>query len=423
MDSFEYIELVLHNLEIYVASILLGVFFYFIIFKKKIFGLLDPLFYFLVFSAIGFSTVLFLFLTRKIIIGQFVSYIFTQSAFFFGIITVHPNYRRSIYRVNFHNSPLTHQTLLYVFLIVFFAKLIVFGQTGIPLFESDRLRYLFNGGFLSTISIRVYNALNIFLIALLAVEMNIKSRKIHLLYLTIILVLTILDGSKSAFIGNLLIFSLVTFYYHRDGRTLNVLGNLILANPKLILGVTIFFTLIAMLFSTSNPIYLLIYRLGISGDSFYMTLPNNVLNNVVKADINPLIELIKGPLSWVNLYNGDLKPLGFKVMEYHTKVDGILKGPIIRHNTFGVLLFGTFLGGVYSYMIGFLIGRTRKMIFLKNYSHPVSLAIRVSLFFIVMSIASDYYNFLNSFIDFIFILIPLIVGIKIFGRRHDEFKI
>ena len=136
MNSPEFTLLLFQEWDIMLIAVLIVMFFYFILFRKYILSIFDPLLFNLFFSTIGASTMLFLYIIGKIEWKYFLFYLLTQTAFFIGFIFFRPISIKTKY--NKENKTYNMLAIKYFYLIssvlLFLFQLFIYVFKGIPLF-------------------------------------------------------------------------------------------------------------------------------------------------------------------------------------------------------------------------------------------------------------------------------------------------
>ena len=422
MGNYDFVLLIYSNAFLAIISILFSFLLYFVMFKKDVYSIFDPLTFFLFFSSIGFATVLFLVLIEKIEEYETFHYFTTQFFFIFGVKIINKKGRISEKKISNSEYNFGDKILQTFLVILIFSKLFIFYFEGFTILSESRLSYLFSDNIFVKISNRIYSTLITPTIILIFIYLSIKIKKKHIFYLLILVIITILEGAKSAILNFIMLGFLVSMAMQFNYQK-NHLYNYIIKRDIKIFIFTVLLTSLAILLTSSNPFITLFHRISVGGDSFFMTYPNNVLSEIIPpGDKNIFLQLFKGPLNNLNIINTDLKPLGFKIMEYHTGAIGIQKGPIIRHNIMGYAYMNIFQSSIYSLLVGLLLGVSRAKIFKLTSEKPISICLYILLFVLTLRLPSDFYRFFNSILDFLIILVPLTAMIEIIYRRKNALK-
>lgn len=163
-----------------------------------------------------------------------------------------------------------------------------------------------------------------------------------------------------------------------------------------------------------NPFFFLLYRIFISGDSYFMTFPYGTIEHFVDRS-GWFVNLFASPLSLLGIISTESVPypLGFQIMEYHNKVQ-LFKGPNPRHNILGYVYIGYYGAIFFSFIIGFLCSFVRNKLYYLLPSGPLGLIIYGSLLSSAMMAEGDFYYFLahlmNVFVCLLFIFCAYVLS-------------
>ncbi len=419
MSSSEYILIAYNNPFLMISCMLLSFGIYYCLFRRYFLSIFDPLIYSLFFSSIGFSTVVFMYLNANINTYYFLVYIFTQFAFFAGILLFKPiKFYTNTHQVSFFNNTSSMLVIKYFYLlfslILIFFQILIYAYKGIPILLESRLNVI-GDDLLFKIFNRLKDSIYIPIVLLTYYFVFSSKYKKNKLYSKIVLVFfiisSILNGAKAAFISLLLIYFVFALYMTKNNEYIH-LCKLKKYTLRLFLF-AIIGAIIVVNFSgdSKDSISFIIYRILISGDAYFMSLPNNVIENFVSTQ-NWFTNLFASPLYMAGLIDESQipKPLGFLIMEYHHGIN-LFKGPNPRHNIFGYVYIGYIGGLFFSFIIGMTLGFVRNYIYKISPNGPIGLIIYGSLFFAVLKLESDFHSALASLINIVPLFITLFIAI------------
>ena len=380
MNALEFYTLLSRNFNFFLIFLLLSLFLYFILFRKYIYSIFDPLIMNIIFSAVGTCVVTFLYATKMINTLYFYSYFTTQTAYIVGFLCLKPIKFKALTRSNPHCISMSIRlentlTIIYVLssLIYINSQLSVYFYSGIPLFMTSRLDTFVGSGGFGVIG-RVIFAISKVSIYLLFYRLFYKQgrhifAKIYdIIFLLLILIFSFLSGSKSTFLGIIFIFFYLNIYILKIGSDLDIVKQRKTRRIQFILFVCSFIaTLLVIWIQASgnqntgletSPISKLAIRIVSSGDTFFYSYPNNVLEEI--PDDKPVLALFGEILSALRIISYEDIPmsLGRQLHIYHYSSIYTV-GPQAQHNVFGLNYFG-FIGAiVFSYCIGCLMSFIR----------------------------------------------------------------
>lgn len=424
MRTGEYFFLIFSNFEFFAISAILSLIVYYAIFKRYIFSLLDPLLLSVFFSYLGFTTVIFLYLTENITLFWLSSYLFTQMAFFLGFVIIKPlrlDFNIKLSEISSLQKRLSKWLFIISGLITISSTLLIYINKGIPIFAPSRLNIIGDDTVfkiinrISKIVFPVYMFLTIYFVSFY--KKSSKSiRFFAVLSLLVILSISILSGSRSKIMAVGFSFFIYSIYSTRWGDSFLF---------KKIKKFSLKFLIIALVIAiisfhigeNSNPFYFLIFRLASSGDAYFMGYPNSVLEIIPKE--NWFIALFASPLNMVGLINDTRmpEPIGFQLMEYYNKAK-LFRGPNARHNVLGYVYFGYFWSIFFSFSIGLLLSYVRNKVYFKLPKNIFGSITYYLLLTCVIYLETDFYMGLASLIDIVFIFIPLYIITKIIDQVY-----
>ena len=413
MNSFEYFNLVFENSFLYLVSVVIVFFVYYILFRKYYISILDPLTYTFFFSSMAITVPVFLFLMDEINTRIFLSFLITQLSFFIGFRVFSPIVVKTLTnkkkQINKGNEIIFAKWFFIIIgLTTISLQLFSYKLFGIPLFSESRLAIYGESGGINNllkriieIALQCYIFLTIFFIYYK--NKNFVFKIYTNVSVLILIIFSFLSGSKGAFISFGLAFFIYALYAIRWGDT-----TIINKIKKFTLRfgiVAVFLAFMVILFSenSSNPFSFILLRIAQSGDVYYMAYPNEVIDRIPSS--NWFISLFASPLSLLGIIPRSEVPypMGFSLMEYHNS--GVeFKGPNARMNVFSYVYFGIIYSPIYCFIIGVVLSFFRNRLF---YLLPANI-FGCILYFIFLSAAlkieTDFHSSLADFINIVVIL-------------------
>ena len=415
MNSSELVDLVFIEYLEYILSLLIGLFVYFSVYKKYFISIFDPLTIAGVFSMFGFVIVIFLKFTGNISNYYFMVYLVTQFAFFFGFRLVPPVSVNKLKSGNFKYVSNYEIQFAFIFFVLssltyFVLQVLVFSK-GIPIFAESRLNVT-SGDFSIKVIQRILAIIYPMVLMLTFYFMFFARgwrKKYARMISLIVFVNAVLLGSKSALLSLVSIFFVFAlFSLKSDGiQPMEILSK---HTKKIFAASLIVAVAVVLLSGDSNyAFYFIAYRLLSSGDIYFMTYPNGVIENFV-SNKDWYISLFSSPLSMLGLVDKDTMsvPLGFDVMRYHAGWE-IFKGPNARHNVLGYVYIG-FPGAILlSFIFGFVSSYVRNKAILKIGSGPISLALYGALLSTCLDFETDFFLAMAGLYNLV--VLAIVVGL------------
>lgn len=407
MESSEFVLLVWDNVWQFSAILIFSFLFYYVLLKPYFTSVFDPLIFGFVFSAIGFATNVFLVIQNLIDQKFAILYFGSQLLFFLGFYLFKPI---KVTSQKFYKDAFSSFRTMKIFYFlsatfVIFGQLAIYAFKGIPLFAESRLNVVGDSG-LFTLILRIVDTFSAPVLILtyyfiFSNQSKFVLRLLSKLILFCFILFAVLNGSKSSIIAFAVSFFVYSLYAMKEG----------ILTPYLFMKkysftlfvVSVFGALIVILLSESdaNAFAFLMYRILISGDAYYMSFPNDVLDNFISQE-NWFVNLFASPLSMCKLISESQvpEPLGFLLMKYHYKAD-LFKGPNPRMAIFGYVYIGYYGTFIYAFLIGGVLSFIRNKLYYLLSPGPLGLVIYVSLLYPVVKIEADFHNALAGFINFI----------------------
>lgn len=416
MNNYEFLNLIINAPFVYILTLFFSLLLYYFIYRKSTFSIIDPFFLGQVFSAIGFGTMIFLYLQNSITLPLFFQYVLSQFAFILGFFTLKRfvKTQEPIFSINQIQSKFF---LYFFFWLIFFLQLYVYAIKGIPLFMDSRLELYQNGGgfgVLSRILDVSYPAYYFCFFILWFYHRN--TQKTFLISFLIVLLFLLLSGSKSSFLMPLNVFFLFCIFINNTKFLFEIVKRNIKKIIPVILGLVL---MIIYLQSTKGESDIsALFRLGLrfifAGDIYWYAYPNETYK-IVDAT-NPIRAIF---LDFIGLFRlADWSHIsgiiGIDLYQYHHPTD-ILIGPNSRHNVFGLVYFG--FGGsiIFSLFLGIITSLFR-FLYLKISNRNIFSGIFYSCFYLgAVSFEIDPmlgFTHLNNILFFLPFL--LLIGLILF---------
>ena len=415
MKTFEYFVLVINNWFTYLISILIVFFVYYNFFKKYFISILDPFTNMLFFSAVAITVPVFLFMINEIPLNLFLSLFFTQLLFLIGLRVFSPikieNYNNI--QVEKKNDGQEVRFIKWLFIIIgtinIFMQLLSYKMFGIPLFaEKSRLAIYGESGGVNNIIKRVLDVTYQSHIFLTIYFVNYSAKNFMFNFYTklsvlLILVFSIFSGSKGTFLTFGLAFFVYALYSIRWGNTFLFykIKKFVFKFGLIVFCIAILVILISE--ETDNPFLFLLYRIGQSGDVFYMAYPNAVIDKIPST--NWFVGLFASPLSMFGIIprSSIPEPMGFFLMQYHDpSVE--FKGPNARINIFSYVYLSIFYSPFFCFFIGMIVSFFRNKLFSLLPANIFGCILYFLFLNAALRLESDFHSALADFINIIVIL-------------------
>lgn len=353
MTTFEFSLLVLQHVEAYLAIWIALFCFYRMLFRKVVTSLLDPLYFFVIFTnSICTANVLFLAVLDEIKLYYTLTYLFSESALILGVLLFarpqpvlppqNPT-QEFITRLKFG--------MLLTIIIATAANLMVYASNGIPLFLESRNDANAGGVGLFLRLAQVSTGLFVFFYYVKKKITSEPNSKLERIYFVTSIILGGLSGFKAFFL--LYVF----VYFFANGKTIAMSFK-----KKALLGIggTIVMLIMFSLILSTTEIGLifpaLLTRLLASGDIYYMAFVNDTIEQLPTQDF--FFQMTGSLLASFRLVGWDAAPLnyGYVINEVVNKND-LLLGPTFRYNVMWLLLTQSpVMTTILSFVVGSVIG-------------------------------------------------------------------
>lgn len=372
MNNYEFYDIALNNISLFISLLFFSVFIHYIIFRSLVKSILDPYFLAVISSVFCLTVVYLLYFTSNISFYLFMSYNLTQLGFILGIFTfkhkIPINKKKNLITEKSNNNSLV---AFYFFSAVYIiSQCLIYKLKGIPLFMESRLETFSSGGGAGVLG-RISDVSSIFSLYTFFLVIKIDKFRISeipkYLILFLILITFFLSGSKSTFLIVFSVFWCYIIFTQIKGGDYLVYLQLMKKNIKWI----ILFSIVISSFiiyvqsnpnnasdNTLNPFLALCLRFVHSGDIFWYAYPDNVYlkipsNQWIAALLHDTFGFLRIQ-DWSNLPEA----IGITLKDIHHPSD-VLQGPNARHNVFGLIYYGFFGSIFFSYSLGVFLSFVR----------------------------------------------------------------
>ncbi|WP_406682294.1 O-antigen polymerase [Escherichia coli] len=419
MAKYDFFLLYTQNIEAAIFFLLISLLSVWLIMRKHVYSIYDPMFFFLILAASGYSVVYFLYYLGMLSSYYFFMFLLTQWVFFVGWKLNRP-IRVTEYKKDFKIDGAF--SVFYYLTSLFFviSQLVVYRYKGIPLFAESRLEF-FSGGdgfgiFNRIIIVTSTISLSIALFRIIYLRRRLGQKFYDLFFVLFYLAVQVLSGSKSGLLVIAFIYGLTTLYAqrfnlsrHNEKRIKKYIFLLVVLAIPIAL-ITIYIQSMAV-YGTVDISFLLIglmMRFVNTGDIFFMAWPNDFLNGVLSSE-HGFLSLFKDFLGALRLIPQDELPvhMGLVIFDSMYNTD-VMSGPNARHNVFGLFYFGAIGGTIYSFILGWLVGFLRNKVYYISGNGVFGLAIYVSLAYYATFIEQDFSGMAMMYYFSFSILFPVL---------------
>lgn len=418
MSAEEFFGMVLvPNMGTYFIILFLTILLYVFIYRKYYLSIIDPMIMPVIYSLFGFSVVFLLFFTDNMSNKLFLSYIYTQLAFWIGLYFGNKNRTNIRFPFFLKNELALMKCIFFVSLMIYIGTtLLGYLILGVPILFQSRLDVAANAKGGMGILTR-FASLNIVCLytSFFFYFSKSKDKVIKILqYISIIsfCIFSILGGSKSGF----LLLALIYFCFviiNRDQYSF-LYDNLQKKQYSFMLYGFVAAIIVIILttgYGASDSFGMLLYRLVGSGDVYWMAYPNNMISDIPYR--NPFVVLFQSFLGFFRLLSHDNfpEPIGYKLSSFFYEKTA-LTGANARHNIFGYVYFGAFGCIIFSFVIGFLIGKVRSIFVYRRTDSKILRLVIVLLYINVFSLETDptlYFSYLTDLL----IILPIVLFLSL----------
>ncbi|MFC4233115.1 O-antigen polymerase [Parasediminibacterium paludis] len=397
---------------------------FFLLYKKFIFSIFDPLFFFLITQA--FSVELSILTLNSL---YFLHIIFCELFFFLGFIVLAPSKRKFKHIEIGHLLKVTSSSLEYlnVFLnisliIIIISNIYLFSQSGIILLAKDpsesKVTTFSEGGGLGVV--RRINWGVLYFSGLISVFLYLKTNKTsYLIKFLIIIFVSSLSGSKGALLFYIQALPFFAILY-KGKSVFNKIKKLIYVLIPVSCALVLY-----ILFTISKDVdatfFALGYRFLYFGDAILFYYDQYSLKHFTSYSmLNFLWDELSSPLALFRLTNYEI-PLGYKLVMFRENINTIpVFGPNVPFYVKGHIYFGYFGALLYSFSLGIIVGYLRRYFYLLLMRLKESVTSIFAFVFIIFinlllfGIAQDSTLFFGTLFDTIIFSIPILVLTYIF---------
>lgn len=418
MDKAAFAELYSSHLDIGLPITIISILVVYLILRKQIYSLFDPMNFLIIAGGSGYSVVFFLYFLGYISDYYFLSFLATQIAFFIGVIS---NRKNSLKRIRQENkTPLPYYsgliTVIYPTSILLFisCQLIVYYTSGIPLLMASRLEIFSGGGGFGMVN-RVIQVTQLITIAvafyrLLFINKGILYKITDFTVIIFCILVAVLSGSKSAVLFIIFSLSYVAIFAHRFAVSAYVFKRINRISFILFMF-GLFGGLLTIVYQTGNSdlntaVSVLAMRFINTGDIYYMSYPYGQIENMDAG--NFFLALFKDFFGAFRIVSWDKLPvnLGLQVFWSHYNTD-MVSGPNPRHNVFGLFYLGPILSVFYSFAIGYTLSYIRNKILMNVKPDFLGLIFYVLLASNTIYMEQDMTYAIGQLISIMMVYLPL----------------
>jgi len=404
MSYENFFFLFINNFWFNLCVVFATIIFYLLIFKKNIYSIFDPLFFYIFFSSAGKSVVFILFLSGYITSYYLYQFLLTEVFFILGFLVFKPISFKKMHNANiFFSLRITKRIKILYFIsgvLYILSNLVIYILKGIPLFMTSRLNAT-TGGYGFALSISVTTGIIVLSILCYKLLLKFRYRLFDYVMFFLFLVFSILSGSKAVFLGIIFILFYVVYFLSVKMSYPQIIKkfNRISAKFAILASIT---SIVILFMKHLNPFLTIGWRILMGGDAFMMSYVNNN------------IEMIKGnfltlslPFRIVDILNLHyVKPIGEQLTNiiYGTDINA---GPNALYNILGYVSFGYWGSLIFSFFIGILVGFLRNKLIKLLKLNLESLIIFVLILYPALSLPADFnfglFQYISELIVFIII--------------------
>lgn len=385
MSNYNAYHILLSNTSIFYFFLIFSILVIFLLYRKKYFTILDPLFIGLISSMFSIPVFLTLYINGYIANDDFISFICSELFLFLGLALSFRINLKQFFTNNYINNYLVEFNVKknsLIFFYTFFSiyiltQFIVYRVSGVPLFNKSRLDDFSGGsgyGFFSrVIEITIFFSLFFYFLFVFTRRFNLLKFFIPTFFFIVICFNLFLTGSKSAFLIIFQILLVASIVIKSNGINNNVFKKVFkyktLFLVLMILGIVFLFYIIDKISSVSNRTFFesLILRFIHFGDIYWYAYPNKAY--LTTRGGNWFMAIFTDTLGFLKLIPWHKMPthIGYKLYQiFHPSLN--IQGANARFNVFGVVYFGHIGLVIYSFIIGVVLGSLRRLIFTKTNS-------------------------------------------------------
>lgn len=400
----------------------------FLIYRKRIFSVFDPLLYYLITQAFSIE----LGIIQITDIGYLASFLFCQLFFAVGFNYFSKNINKnniiddSGLSLNGTEYKFWVYFTVFGFLVVVIANLYLFYVQGIILFSDDptvgKVSAFEGGGGIGAVRRINWGLLN--MVNLSAVFIYVKTRnKLFLFILVVLVLISISGGSKSSLIVYVVLLAFLGQF--KSIHQTKIFGSINKFKiPFIIFGLGLsIFIIGANTTSFGDSVLGLGIRFLYFGDIIFYYYNADAVAHFQQLGFFDFLNYELNPFFGILRITPYLSPLSFDMVNYsfsHGEVLDVVTGPNLPYYVKGHIFFGKFGALIYSFLVGLLIAFIRNSLFKKHYSHTMYILL-IYLNLNIFSFAQDSALTLSILFDtFIFSLIPIFLSLMLIYSPKTE---
>jgi oligosaccharide repeat unit polymerase len=391
----------------------------FLIYKKQIFSIFDPLVFYILTQA--FSIELGILEIKDS--GYLSNFLLCQIFFALGFFIIAKNTRRfnmiDDSKLTFSSKELKFWIYFTVFgfILVLIANTYLISTQGVILFLDDpttsKVAAFEGGGGIGAVRRINWGLLN--LLNLLVVFIYIKTKKSSFLLMLLVLVLiTVSGGAKSSLLVYVIILAFLGQFKSIKGTDIFKKLDKIKI-PIILTGLALSVFIIG---ANTNGLSESVIGLGVRflyfGDILFYYYNDDAVRHFQHLGFLDFLNYELNPVLGILRITPYLPPLSFEMVQYslnYSEVLEVVTGPNLPYYVKGHIFFGTYGALVYSFMVGFFIAYIRNLMF-KKYSLYSKYILILFLNLSVFTFAQDSALELSVIFDtFLFALIPAFLSL------------
>lgn len=402
------------NLWLYVLTLTSTIGLLYLIFRKKLFSVFDPILYYLVITESFCIADVFLMAKSDLIPLKYtIQYFSSEAALFIGFLLFKVRIPSNPVRPQSKNSTNFELNFLFVISSLLFIGLniFVYATRGIPLLVENRLEIFQLGGGFGFIT-RAFDVLLVIIIYyLFEVHRRRKWNWKEQIILFMVIFMQVLSGAKSAVLTLVFIISIYVFL---SGKWSKFNEHTISFLKKVLAAAILGFLIISQIQASDiniggqnlSVLEQMALRMVNNGDAFVYAYSDNLIDKIDNS--SPLSSLFREYIAFFRLATPEQLPMhiGLEMSKYFNGLDATTQTNA-KHNIFGYVNFGQIGGVIFSFLLGTLIGTFRyKTLAWFSSSWKFGIPYIIINLGIITSI-SDFDNFSRSVINILFIFYPL----------------
>lgn len=440
MPKYDFYLLFTENIALGIFFLVLSFMSVYLIIRKHVYSIYDPMFFFLVMGASGYSVVYFLAYFNIINSYYLLMFLSTQVLFFCGWKCFKPIKMEKIHKrefLHFRSDSIIYGLFSLIFIV---SQVIVYAYKGIPLLLESRLEVFAGGGgfgiFNRLIIVSSTISLSIAFFRILYIKRTLVQKAIDGFMVLFFLLTQVLSGSKSGVLVIVFIYFLTVFYSqrfilfrgHEQKLKKKITYLACLSIPIALLTIYIQ-SLSAYGVGAVDFKFLIVglmMRFVNTGDVFFMAWSHDHISSALNSD-GAFLALFKDILSALRIYPIDELPvhMGLSLFQSVYNLD-VLSGPNARHNVFGLFYFGPIGACFYSFLLGLLVGFIRNKLYYKLQPSYFGLLAYVSLAYFATFIEQDFSGMAMMYFFSFLLIVPwfnilaFILNEVVDRRENDE---